>query len=165
MNRFDSNQLQRAKIGEIAPDFILKSSAGGEWQLSQHRGKVIALVFYPQDETLVCTQQLCSLRDHWSEYLATGAEIIGISAGTIEEHILFSKHHHLPIPLLADSGSIVTKAYSHNWLPTGLTRAIVVINPDGVVFFRKLMLSVFRPNDDEVIAMIMYAQTQFLRKH
>jgi thioredoxin-dependent peroxiredoxin len=164
MNPIGINQLQQAKVGEIAPDFILSSSAGGQWQLSQHRGKVIALVFYPQDETLVCTRQMCSLRDRWSEYLSTGAEIIGISDGTTEDHIRFAKHHHLPIQLLADFKSKVTKAYGYKWLPTQLTRAIVVINPEGFVLFRKIMPSMIRPNDDEVISMIMYARTQFLRK-
>lgn len=164
MNQGINYQQQIAKIGEIAPDFLLNNTDGEQWQLSKHRGQVIALLFYPGNETLVCTKQLCSVRDHWSEYVATGAEIIGISDGTIEEHTQFAEHHNLPVPLLADLGNGVTKVYSHHWLPTRLTRAIVVINADGIVLSRKVMFRAFRPNDDEVIAAILYAKTELIRK-
>lgn len=164
MNHVVANQQYMAKIGEIAPDFLLSNTEGEYWQLSKHRGQVIALLFYPEDETLVCTKQLCSVRDRWAEYLATGAKIVGISDGTPEEHSRFTKHHHLPLPLLADLGNSVTKAYSHHWLPTRLTRAIVVINADGIVISRKVMFRAFRPNDDEVIAAILYAKAELVRK-
>jgi peroxiredoxin Q/BCP len=164
MNQFVARPQQIAMNGEIAPDFMLHNTEGEEWRLSQFRGKVVALLFYPGNETLVCTKQLCSVRDHWAEYIATGAEIIGISDGTVEEHIQFAEHHHLPLPLLADIGNWVTKTYSHHWLPTRLTRAIVVINADGIILSRKVMFRAFRPNDDEVIAAILYAKTELLKK-
>lgn len=163
MNQLVTHPQQIAKIGEAAPDFTLRNTEGEEWRLSAHRGQVIALLFYPKDETLVCTKQLCSVRDHWSEYVATGAEIIGISDGSIEEHSQFAEHHHLPLPLLADMGNGVTKAYSHHWLPTRLTRAIVVINAEGIILSRDVMFRAFRPNDDEVIAAILYAKTELIR--
>jgi peroxiredoxin Q/BCP len=164
MNQFVAQPQQIAKNGETAPDFMLQNTEGETWRLSTHRGQVVALLFYPKDETLVCTKQLCSLRNHWLEYQATGAVIIGISDGTIEEHARFAVHHNLPLPLLADMGNTVTKAYSHHWLPTRLTRAIVVIDANGVVLSRKVMFRAFRPNDDEVIAAILYAQTELLKK-
>jgi peroxiredoxin Q/BCP len=164
MNQFVAHPQQLAKIGESAPDFILHNSQGKEWRLSKYRGKVVALLFYAKDETIVCTKQLCSVRDHWTEYLETGAEIVGISDGTIAEHRRFAEHHDLPIPLLADLGKAVTKAYSHHWLPSWLTRAIVVINADGIVLSRKVMFGAFRPNNDEVIAAILHAKTELLKK-
>ncbi|MCA1589527.1 MAG: peroxiredoxin, partial [Acidobacteria bacterium] len=65
--------------GQAAPEFALKDGNEEAWSLSDHRGKTVVLLFYPGDNTPVCTAQLCSVRDRWSEYQATGAEVVGIS--------------------------------------------------------------------------------------
>lgn len=164
MNQLVFDQPIFARVGEEAPDFILQDTEGKPWRLSEKRGQVVALLFYPQNETLVCTKQMCSVRDHWAEYLETGAAIIGISDGTMESHSLFAKHHSLPLPLLADTGNEVTKMFSHHWwMPAKLTRAIVVIDTKGKVISRQVMFRAFRPNDDEVIAAILYAKTGQLK--
>ncbi len=108
---------------------------------------------------------MCAVHDQWAEYLETGAKVIGISDGSIESHSRFASHHNLPIPLLADMGNGVTKMFSHLWwMPANLTRAIVVINADGIALSLKVMFRAFRPNDDEVITEILYAKTKQLRK-
>ncbi|HMS10133.1 MAG TPA: peroxiredoxin, partial [Pyrinomonadaceae bacterium] len=78
-------------IGEAAPDFTLHDGDGKEWKLSEHRGRVVVLLFYPGDNTPVCTAQLCSVRDHWSEYQATGAEVVGISTDSVDSHKGFAE--------------------------------------------------------------------------
>ncbi|MGA1157960.1 MAG: redoxin domain-containing protein, partial [Ilumatobacteraceae bacterium] len=50
-------------VGDIAPDFNLPGTGGRSYRLSEHRGRRIVLVFYPGDETPVCTRQLCSYND------------------------------------------------------------------------------------------------------
>ena len=60
-------------LNEPAPDFSLPDGNGQQWRLSDQRGKVVVLLFYPGDETPVCTKQLCSVRDRWEDYTATGA--------------------------------------------------------------------------------------------
>ena len=84
-----------AAVNKPAPDFTLKDGNGGEWRLSDHRGKVVVLLFYPGDETPVCTRQMCSLRDRWNDYLATGAEVVGISSDSVESHKNFAANHEL----------------------------------------------------------------------
>jgi peroxiredoxin len=86
--------------GEKAPDFTLKDGDGNEWTLTDHRGKTVVLLFYPGDNTPVCTAQLCSVRDHWSEYQETGAEVVGISTDTVESHKGFAENNQLPLRLL-----------------------------------------------------------------
>src|ERR1044071_6553773 len=88
------------EVGKVAPDFELPDANNTTWRLSEHRGKVVALVFYPKDETPVCTKQMCSMRDNWSEYEASGAEVVAISVGTVEQHIQFAEHYNLPQALL-----------------------------------------------------------------
>ncbi len=146
-------------VNEQAPDFHLTDGEGVQWRLSGQRGRVVVLLFYPGDETPVCTKQLCSVRDRWDDYLATGAEVVGISTDTPEAHRKFTEHHKLPLRLLADVGGAVSKLYgATSWLPGRAARAVVVIDAAGVVRYRKVQpLSLFRPKDDEVIAAIRAA--------
>ena len=91
------------KEGTAAPDFALPDSQGQTWRLSDQRGKVVVLLFYPGDETPICTKQMCSVRDRWEDYVATGAEVVGISTDSVESHRNFAQHHDLPLQLLADT--------------------------------------------------------------
>ena len=96
-----------AKVGCVAPDFELRDSDNQPWRLSDQLGKVVALVFYPKDETPVCTKQMCSMRDRWTDYQSTGAEVAAVSVGSVESHKQFAEHHGLPQRLLADERGTV----------------------------------------------------------
>ncbi len=150
------------KSGQTAPEFTLKDGDGNEWTLSDHRGKVVVLLFYPGDNTPVCTAQLCSVRDHWSEYQATGAEVVGISTDTVESHKGFAEKNQLPLRLLSDADREVSSLYDmKSWLPGRSARGVVVIDGEGRVSYRKAeAVSLFRPKDDDVLAAIREAQTK-----
>lgn len=151
---------ETAALGAPAPDFTLKDGDGREWQLSEQRGRVVVLLFYPADETPVCTRQLCSVRDRWEDYTATGAEVVGVSTGSTDSHRRFAEHHELPLRLLSDPGGRVARLYgAGSWVPGRAARAVVVIDAEGRLRHRKVQpLSLFRPKDDEVLAAIRAAQ-------
>ena len=146
-------------MGDLAPDFELPDADNKIWRLSEHRGKVVALVFYPKDETPVCTKQMCSMRDNWSDYEALGAEVVAISVGTVEQHKQFAEHYNLPQTLLADEKGEVTKLMNVKSLFGGSQRAVIVIDKQGLISYRKSMMPVFRPSDDEVLTAIRNAQS------
>ncbi|HST52335.1 MAG TPA: peroxiredoxin family protein [Pyrinomonadaceae bacterium] len=150
-----------AKIGANAPEFTLKDGEGRDWRLSDHRGRVVVLLFYPGDETPICTRQMCSVRDRWEDYKAAGAEVVGISMDSPESHRAFAEHHSLPLRLLSDSDGEVAKLYgAKSWLPGRTARAVVVVDAGGRVRHNKAQpLSLFRPKDDEVLAAISNATT------
>lgn len=100
------------EVGRVAPNFCLTDQAGNSWSLADKRGKVVLLLFYPANETLVCTKQLCSLRDNWAKYLDTKAEIVGVSSGDPEANRIFAEKYRLPLPILADADRTVTKQYA-----------------------------------------------------
>lgn len=143
-------------IGSTAPDFTLKDGEGNPWTLSDHRDNTVVLLFYPGDNTPVCTAQLCSVRDHWSEYQATGAEVVGISTDSVESHQGFAEKHSLPLRLLSDPDRKVSATYDmKSWLPGRSARGVVVINKEGKIVYSKVQaLSIFRPKDDEVLTAI-----------
>src|SRR5580692_7158885 len=100
--------------GDLAPDFTLPGTVGGQrsdFTLSAQRGHPIVLAFYPGDETLVCTKQLCSYQDDLRAFSDLGAELWGISSQDIESHEAFASNRKLTFPLLADVDNKVFAAY------------------------------------------------------
>ena len=149
-----------AQVGAVAPDFTLSDGGGNAWRLSDNRGKVVVLLFYPGDETPICTRQMCSVRDRWEDYAATGAEVVGISTDSVESHKEFAKHHDLPLRLLSDSEQTVANLYgARSLIPGKVARSVFVIDANGIIRHRDVRpLGLFRPKDDEVIAAIREAQ-------
>ena len=144
----------------VAPDFALSDGEGAQWRLLDHRGKVVVLLFYPGDETPVCTRQMCSVRDRWEDYVATGAEVVGISTDTVESHHSFAEHHNLPLRLLADTDRKVADLYgARSLIPGKVARSVFVIDGSGVIRYRDVRpLGLFRPRDDDIIRATREAQ-------
>jgi len=146
--------------GAIAPDFALQDGDGAEWRLSDHRGQVVVLLFYPGDETPICTRQMCSVRDHWEHYAATGAEVVGISTNTVKSHKKFAEHHKLPLRLLADVDRKIADLYgARSMIPGKVARSVFVIDANGVIRYRDVRpLGLFRPKDGDILRVIQEAQ-------
>ena len=149
-----------AQKGSPAPDFTLPDGEGAEWRLSEQRDKIVVLLFYPGDGTPICTRQMCSVRDRWADYAATGAEVVGISTNTIDSHKDFADHHNLPLRLLADTGGRVAEAYgARSLIPGKVARSVFVIDRNGIIRYRDVRpLGLFRPKDDDTIQAIREAQ-------
>jgi thioredoxin-dependent peroxiredoxin len=120
-------------IGDPAPDFTLQGTEG-DFVLSGHRGEIVVLLFYPGDETMVCTKQFCSYRDTGLEGL--GATVVGISSQDLASHQRFTEHHGLTVPLLADTDKAVAKSYGVAAPIVGTRRAVFVVDEQGVVRFK-----------------------------
>lgn len=155
MSKEDSPQ-----VGAPAPDFTLKDGSGNDWRLAERRGAVVVLLFYPGDETPICTRQMCSVRDRWEDYSATGAEVVGLSTDSVESHKKFAEHHELPLRLLSDSSGEVANLYgARSLIPGKVARSVFVIDADGVIRYRDVRrLGLIRPKDDEVIKAIEAAK-------
>lgn len=143
-------------LNEPAPDFSLPDGNGQHWRLSDHRGKVVVLLFYPGDETPVCTRQLCSVRDRWEDYMATGAEVVGISSDSVESHQKFSDHHNLPLRLLSDADRSVATLYgARSLIPGRVARSVFVIDANGILRYSDVRsIGLTRPKDDAIISVI-----------
>src|SRR5919199_6006210 len=92
--------------GDPAPDFELEGTEG-RFKLSEHRGERVVLLFYPGDNTPVCTRQFCSYRDRDAELAALDATVVGISSQSLDSHRAWSANNSLTVPLLADEGGRV----------------------------------------------------------
>ncbi|HWX96335.1 MAG TPA: peroxiredoxin [Solirubrobacteraceae bacterium] len=123
------------QVGEEAPDFTLPGT-DGSFRLSDHRGERVVLLFYPGDNTMVCTKQFCSYRDRAEDFASLNATVVGISSQDLESHEGFAGKYSLNVPLLADVDNAVAKAYSAHSARLGTKRAVIVIDEQGIVRHR-----------------------------
>jgi len=122
------------QVGEQAPDFELPGTDGA-FRLSEHRGERVVLLFYPGDNTMVCTKQFCSYRDRADDFASLNATVVGISSQDLDSHKGFIDKNGLTVPLLADVDSAVAKSYgAHSRM--GTKRAVIVIDEQGIVRHR-----------------------------
>ena len=91
-------------LGQDAPDFTLRDQDANPVSLASLRGKNVVLVFYPADETTLCTKQLCEFRDNWALAQSKDAVVFGINPANEAKHAKFRANHGFPFPLLADPG-------------------------------------------------------------
>ena len=133
-------------VGAKAPEFTLYDEGGHVVSLAGLRGKNVVLVFYPGDDTSVCTRQLCDFRDHWKQAEKKNALVYGVNPWSAASHMKFRDKFHFPFPLLVDGGQKVAALYHANGLM--IKRTVYLIGPDGVIRFSRRGV----PSPEEVLA-------------
>jgi|SRR5450432_650213 len=139
-------------VGSTAPSFTLEGWYDGvaEFSLAKRRGAPTVLAFYPGDERLVCTRQLCTYSDNISDLHLFDAEVWGISPQSVESHRDFAGAKKLKMPLLTDVDSAVAHAYGIVG-PLGIRRSVFVIDASGRIAWRKVTaLGVSIPSTHEI---------------
>ena len=149
-----------AELGKPAPDFTLAGTddtdAGRrDYSLAEYRGQVVVLVFYPGDNTTVCTRQLNSYTEDIDSFTEAGAQVLAVSPQSVTSHEDFScKQGGFAFPLLADTDKAVGEAYGILG-PLGFyRRSAFVIDGAGVVRYahRAVAGITFRSTDELVKA-------------
>ncbi len=121
--------------GTPAPDFSLPDESGRVIHLAELRGRNVVLVFYPGDDTSLCTKQLCQFRDDWNEAQARETEVFGVNPQNARKHDNFRHKYSFPFPLLVDTGQKVGALYHTNGLI--VKRTVYLIGRDGVIRFAR----------------------------
>ena len=153
----DNGQMPPA-LGAPAPDFTLEGVAGGErttFSLGDARGGALVLAFYPGDDTLVCTKQLCSYQDDLARLTDLRATVWGISPQDVDSHERFASKRALTFPLLADPDRVVISAYGVNG-PLGHTkRSVFVIDEHGLVRWSHVSMLGLTYQDSDTLAGVL----------
>ncbi|HLY30416.1 MAG TPA: peroxiredoxin [Ktedonobacterales bacterium] len=134
MSAQDVSESQGAQVGLPAPDFTLPNQEGKPITLSDFKGQIVVLYFYPKDNTAGCTAEACAFRDSYQVFKDAGAEVIGVSSDSSESHEQFAAQHHLPFILVSDEGGELRKRYG---VPTTMGlwpgRVTYVIDRQGII--------------------------------
>jgi thioredoxin-dependent peroxiredoxin len=120
-------------VGSKAADFSLPDESGRLVTLSGLRGRNVVLIFYPGDDTTVCTRQLCQFRDAWKDAQARGVDVFGVNPQGARKHVAFRRKFSFPFPLLVDRGQKVGALYHANGMV--VKRTVYLIGPDGMIRF------------------------------
>lgn len=133
--------------GVPAPDFSVPDQDGSRVTLSALRGRNVVLVFYPADDTAVCTLQLCEFRDHWPHAQAKNTLVFGVNPARSAAHQRFRDKYKFPFPLLIDQGQKIARLYQSNgWFVP--RRTVYLIGPDGVIRYARRG----KPSPEDVLA-------------
>ncbi len=116
-----------------APAFTLPDSEGKSVSLSDFIGKKVLIIFYPGDDTPVCTAQLCDYRNNVLEFTKRGIAVLGISSDSSASHKSFAERNQLPFTLLSDTEKTVAKAYDALGFLGMSQRAYVLVDETGKV--------------------------------
>lgn len=147
-------------MGDAAPNFTLagtEGSVGGrrDYTLSEYGGQPVLVVFYPGDDTPVCTRQLTCYTREMDAFRDVGAQVLAISPQSLESHEGFmAKHGGFAFPLLADEDKAVGREYGVLG-PVGFyRRSVFLVDGEGVIRYRHRAVAglSFRPPDELVDA-------------
>jgi peroxiredoxin Q/BCP len=118
-------------VGSDAPPFLLPDEEGNVFTLNLNRNKIVVLVFYPADDTAVCTKQLCALNENLAQIKEHGLFPVGINPGDAQSHKRFKAKFNYGFPLLVDAGKRVARLY-HCGGPI-VKRTVYIIGRDGKI--------------------------------
>ena len=164
-------EISTPKINAPAPLFTADAFHDGQKKtvsLAQHRGKWIALVFYPADFTFICPTELGDLADRYEELKKLNVEVLSISTDTHFVHKAW--HDNSPtiakirFPMVADPTGNICKAYGTYIAEEGLSlRGTFIIDPDGILKAYELHDNSIGRSSVELLRKINAAQ--FVREH
>lgn len=128
------------KVGNIAPDFKLPDQNEKIHSLSDYKGRVVFIYFYPKDDTPGCTTESCSIRDNMKVLEKLNVQVFGISADNVKSHKKFADKYKLNFPILSDAEKKVLNAYGA-WgekkfmgkTYMGILRTSFLINKNGKI--------------------------------
>jgi peroxiredoxin len=141
-------------VGDIAPDFTLPSTRGEITLSKALKQGAVLLVFYPGDDTPVCTKQLCNYRDNLDVFRDLGVQVIAINPQSEDSHRTFADKHKLPFPLVADADKAVCGKYGAiNFLGMA-KRALVLVGRDGTIKWRRTDFPIFHQTAADVKAAV-----------
>jgi peroxiredoxin len=137
-------------VGTRAPEFTLPSTKGDITLSKVIKKGPVLLVFYPGDDTPVCTKQLCDYRDNLEVFSGLGLQVIAINPQSEDSHKRFADKHRLPFPVVADAKGQVCKQYGALNILGMAKRALVLVGSDGTVKWRRTDFPIFHQTAADV---------------
>jgi peroxiredoxin len=123
-------------VGQQAPEFTLKNTAGDAVSLSDFRGKKVVVVFFPFAFTGTCTAELCAIRDNADNFIDEDTVVISISCDSHFTLRNFAESENFNHILLSDfwPHGEVSRKYGVFIEERGMSmRGTFVIDREGVV--------------------------------
>lgn len=129
-----------AKIGKKVTDIKLAATGDQVIQLSDFKGKIIVLYFYPKDSTSGCTLEGQDFRDSKRKFSARNTIILGVSRDGVKSHENFKNKQSFNFELLSDPDEklctqfdVIKEKSMYGKKFMGIVRSTFLIDEDGVL--------------------------------
>lgn len=128
-------------VGDEAPGFVLDGIDGatgrrGIYELESYRGGPVVVVFYPADNSAVCTAQLAAYTAGISSFDSLGAQVLAISPQSLDKHAAFAGvNGGFAFPLLSDPGKAVGREWGNLGLLDLYRRSTFVLDAEGIITY------------------------------
>lgn len=151
--------MSKLQLGKKVPDFKAASTAG-TFKLSDCKGKLVVLYFYPKDSTPGCTREGQDFRDKYAEFKRNKAVVVGVSRDSLKSHDNFRAKQAFPFELLADTDEKLCRLFDvikeknlYGRKVMGVERSTFLIDNKGVLRreWRKVKVT---DHVDEVLAAV-----------
>ncbi|TET99168.1 MAG: peroxiredoxin, partial [Candidatus Stahlbacteria bacterium] len=143
------------KVGEKAPDFVLKDHNGIEFKLSDLKGNRVLLSFHPLAWTSVCAKQMQSLETNKERFDELNTIAVGVNVDPIPSKKAWAGELGIKnTKLLSDfwPHGEVAKKYGIFREKEGFSeRANIIIDENGKVIFTKVYDINQLPDIEEII--------------
>lgn len=127
-----------ALVGQPAPAFERQAHDGSTIRVGDEaRDRILVLYFYPADHSPGCTMEACGFRDAFEDFIAYGADVVGVSPDPLETHRSFIDRYNLPFRLISDTDLSLRSAYGATFVRGLLPgRVTFVIDTDNIIRHR-----------------------------
>lgn len=129
------------QLNKRAPEFEAKTTHGVK-TLSDYEGRWLVLFSHPADFTPVCTTEFMAFANHHEEFLAEGADLLGLSIDSLFSHVAWVRNIKekfgvdVKFPIIEDLSMNVAKSYGMihpGAADTSAVRATFIIDPQGIL--------------------------------
>jgi peroxiredoxin Q/BCP len=127
-------------IDKIVPDFEIPATGNAAFRLTEYRGKIVILYFYPKDSTPGCTTEAQQFRDLHGSFSEANCVIAGVSRDSLRSHENFKTKQDLPFDLLSDSSEALCTQFGviknkklYGKPVRGIERSTFVIDREGAL--------------------------------
>jgi len=139
-------------VGEIARNFSLIDQNGNEFELYKNLDKRILLVFYPTDDSRVCTLQLSNYKKYLIEFEKNNINVVGVNTAAKDSHFSFCNKLRLNFPVLSDISKQISKNYKALNLLGINKRKLVLIDTNKRIIFEKAVLPFYYLKASQIIS-------------
>jgi peroxiredoxin Q/BCP len=128
------------RVGEKAPEFLVKISEDKKYSLESLKGKYIVLYFYPKDDTPGCTLEAIDFNELLQEFHSLNAVVLGVSRDDLKSHNKFKDKYNLKFHLGSDLEGETCSSYGvwgeksmFGKKYMGVNRATFLIDKEGKI--------------------------------
>ncbi len=152
--------MSKIAIGKPVPDMELTLTGDRTARLSDYRGKILVLYFYPKASTPGCTQEGLDFKAAINRFRRQSAVILGASRDSLKAQERFKEKQGFPFDLVADPDETLCNAFDVIKLKNmygrqvrGIERSTFLIGTDGILRkeWRKVKV---KGHVDEVLAAV-----------